>query len=154
MINQITMVGRLTRDAEYKTVGASNIANAKLGLAVSHEQKTKDGEIKKEVCFIDCILWRQEADKARDLKKGMEVFVTGRLKLEQWDDKNQKDKDGNPVKRSKHVIQVTDIIYNYKLSDSIIEQTEAAMPKQWKQPQQQPVRPPVSQDSDFEELPF
>jgi single stranded DNA-binding protein len=157
MINQVTLVGRLTRDAQYMTVGQAAFPKVTLGIAVSHTQRTKDGQTKEEVCFVDCILWRQEAEKARELKKGAEVFVTGRLKLESWDDKIQKDQNGNPVKRSKHVIQVETIIYNYKLSDEILYAQEDVdiMPKAAAARQHAaPMQKPVSLDSDFEELPF
>ena len=97
-MNQWNATGRLTRDVELRyTQGGT--ALAKFGLAVNHRY-TSNGEKKEEVCFIDCVVWGKSAEAfAKWFGSGHPVTITGRLKYEQWDDK-----DGQ--KRSKHVVTV------------------------------------------------
>lgn len=146
MINQVIMVGRLSKDPEFKhlSIGGANVAVCKFSIATNHETRNKQtGEIKKEVCFIECNVWRQEAEKMKDLKKGNEVFVQGRLKLEKWKDKQDQD-------RFKHSIVVEQVMYNYKLSDEAVYQDMESTKPVVKQQVIKPV-----QQSDFEdELPF
>lgn len=92
--------GRLTRDVELRYT-QSGTAIAKLGLAVNHRYVV-DGEKREKVCFIDCTVWGKSGEAfSKHFSKGDAVTITGRLDLEQWDDR-----DGN--KRSKHVINVND----------------------------------------------
>jgi single-strand DNA-binding protein len=83
MFNQINIIGNLTRDIELRyTQGGSAIAS--VGIASSHKF-TSNGEKKEEVMFIDLTFFGKSAEIANQyLRKGSKVFVTGRLKLDQW----------------------------------------------------------------------
>ncbi|MEM7812299.1 MAG: single-stranded DNA-binding protein [Planctomycetota bacterium] len=82
------LLGNLTRDPEVRyTPGGTAVAN--LGLAVSRQWYDKQAnERKEETTFVDIELWGRTAEVAGEyLAKGRSVFVEGRLKLDQWDDK-------------------------------------------------------------------
>jgi len=98
--NSVQLIGHVTRDPEIRaTQAGQNLA--KFGLAVSKTWKSKDGEKKDKVCFIDCTVWGKAADViGRFVNKGDPLFVQGELELESWEDKN------GGGKRSKHSINV------------------------------------------------
>ena len=59
MINNVVMIGRLTRDVELRYT-TTNVAVATFTLAVNRNFKNADGE--READFINCIMWRQQAE--------------------------------------------------------------------------------------------
>ena len=68
----------------------------KFGLAVNRTFNTKDGEKREETTFVDIDAFGRQAEViAKYLGKGRAIFVEGRLRLDQWDDK------GTGEKRSK-----------------------------------------------------
>ncbi|MBL9128597.1 MAG: single-stranded DNA-binding protein [Verrucomicrobiales bacterium] len=86
--NKVILLGNLTRDPELRYTPKGQ-AVAKLGLAVNRSYKTDTGETKEEVTFIDIDSWGKQAELiGQYLKKGSPLFVEGRLRLDQWDDKN------------------------------------------------------------------
>jgi len=92
--NKVMIMGHMTRDVEIRTAGSTSAGN--FGLAINRKYKTQSGEQREEVTFVDCTAWGKTADTmARYLDKGSPVFIEGRLKLDQWDDK------GGGGKRSK-----------------------------------------------------
>ena len=85
--SRVIAIGNLTRDIElrYTPQGA---ATCQIGMAVNRKFKTEAGVEKEEVCFFDVIAWGKQAEVlSQYLKKGDPLFVEGRLKLEEWDDK-------------------------------------------------------------------
>lgn len=112
MLNQIVIMGRLTRDPELRRTG-SGIAVTSFTLAVDRDFSGKDsGE--KETDFIDCVAWRQTGEfVSKYFTKGRMAVVTGRLQIRGWTDK-----DGNK-RRTAEVI--ADSVYfgdSKKESDS------------------------------------
>lgn len=86
MINQLVLVGRLTRDPELRYT-QSGIAVARFTLACDRPFTGQDG--KKEVDFIDCVVWRKQAENVTQyLKKGSMAGLTGRLQISSYDDKD------------------------------------------------------------------
>ena len=80
--NRVVLVGNLCRDPELKYT-PSGTAIANMSLAVT--TKKKDGD---DTVFIDITAWERQAETCCEyLKKGSSVLVEGRLKLDQWDDK-------------------------------------------------------------------
>ncbi len=68
MINNVTLVGRLTRDPELRYT-PQNQAVATFSLAVNRQFKNAKGE--READFINCVIWRQQAENmANWAKKG------------------------------------------------------------------------------------
>ncbi len=86
-LNKVFLIGNLTRDPEirYTPGGAALCA---LGLAVNRKYTTANGEERSDTCFIDIEVWGKQAESCNTyLKKGAPAFVEGRLKFDQWDDR-------------------------------------------------------------------
>lgn len=97
MLNQIVIMGRLTRDPELRRTG-SGTAVASFTLAVDRDFSGRDGG-EKETDFIDCVAWRQTGEfVSKYFAKGRVAVVSGRLQIRLWTDK-----DGNK-RRSAEVI--------------------------------------------------
>lgn len=85
--NKVLLMGNLTRDPELRYT-PKGTAVAKLGLAVNRVWTSEAGEKKEEVTFVDVDTFGRTAENCgKYLAKGRPVFVEGRLKLDQWDDK-------------------------------------------------------------------
>ncbi|HEM3333308.1 TPA: single-stranded DNA-binding protein [Streptococcus suis] len=83
MINNVVLVGRMTRDAELRYT-PSNQAVATFTLAVNRNFKNQDGE--READFINVVIWRQQAENlANWVKKGALIGVTGRIQTRSYD---------------------------------------------------------------------
>jgi len=85
--NKVMLMGHLTRTPEVRYTGSGS-AVASFGMAVNRKWKGKDGQDGEETLFVDCTAWGRTAEvMAEHLEKGRAVFIEGRLKLDQWDDK-------------------------------------------------------------------
>lgn len=83
MINSTVLVGRLTRDPELKYTD-NNIAVASFSLAVNRNFKDANGE--READFINCVIWRQQAENlANWAKKGALIGITGRIQTRSYE---------------------------------------------------------------------
>lgn len=83
MINSTVLVGRLTRDPELKYTG-NNVAVASFSLAVNRNFKDANGE--RETDFINCVIWRQQAENlANWAKKGALIGITGRIQTRSYE---------------------------------------------------------------------
>ena len=99
-INTVTMVGRLTRDADLQYT-ASGFPIAALSVAVNDSVKRGESYVD-EVSFFDCKLFGKIASSlSQHLMKGKQVAITGKLKQERWE------KDGK--KNSRVVVNISDI---------------------------------------------
>ncbi len=97
-LNQVTFAGNLTRDPESREIGEKTVV-VHFTLANNRRYKTSEGEAREEVTFLDVEAWGRTAELViRYLTKGQSALVTGRLKQEQW-----QDKDGNKRSRIKIV---------------------------------------------------
>ncbi len=98
-VNKVFLMGNLTRDVQVKHT-ANNTAVANLGLAVNRRYRNNAGEMQEETTFVDCEAWGRTAETmGKYLTKGRPVFIEGRLRLNEW-----QDRDGN--KRSKLLVVV------------------------------------------------
>ena len=85
MLNQIVLMGRLTRDPELRRTG-SGVAVASFTLAVDRDFAAQGAE--KETDFVDIVAWRNTAEfVSRFFTKGRMAVVTGRLQIRNWTDK-------------------------------------------------------------------
>jgi len=85
--NKVILMGNLTRDPEVRYT-SSGTAIAKLGIAVNRSWSNKDGQKQEETTFVDVDAFGRQAETiGQYLKKGRPIMVEGRLKLDQWDDK-------------------------------------------------------------------
>lgn len=82
MINNVVLVGRITRDPDVRYT-SNNIANVSFSLAVDRNQTGQNGE--RQVDFINCIAWRQSADfMGKYIKKGYLMGITGRIQTRSY----------------------------------------------------------------------
>jgi single-strand DNA-binding protein len=85
--NKVILAGNLTRDPEVRYT-PKGTAIAKLGMAINRTWKNEAGETKEEVTFVDVDAFGRTAEViSQYLKKGRPILVEGRLKFDQWDDK-------------------------------------------------------------------
>jgi single-strand DNA-binding protein len=86
--NKVILLGNLTRDPQVRYT-PSGMAVADVGLAVNHSWFDKNAnQRREEVTFVDVTLWGRTAEIAGEyLSKGRQVLIEGRLRLDQWDDK-------------------------------------------------------------------
>ena len=86
MLNQISIMGRLTRDPELKTTPAGKSV-CTITLAVERDFADPNGV--READFIDVVCWGRTAEfVSRYYNKGLLVAVTGRLQSRRWKDKH------------------------------------------------------------------
>lgn len=82
MINNVVLVGRLTKDAELRYTG-SGIAVASFTVAVERPYTNAQGE--RETDFINCVAWRKTAEIISNFtRKGSLVGVTGRMQTRNY----------------------------------------------------------------------
>lgn len=83
MINNVVLVGRTTKDPELRYT-PSNVAVATFSLAVNRTFKDANGE--READFINCVIWRQQAEHlANWAKKGALIGITGRIQTRSYE---------------------------------------------------------------------
>ncbi|HTI69740.1 MAG TPA: single-stranded DNA-binding protein [Candidatus Limnocylindria bacterium] len=99
--NKVILLGNLTRDPELRYT-PKGTAVARLGLAVNRRYTGENNQTVEEVTFLDVDAWGKSAELiAQYLRKGNPIFIEGRLKLDQWDDKNT----GQKVSKLKVVLE-------------------------------------------------
>lgn len=99
-VNRVILMGNCTRDIEIKHT-QSNQAVANLGIAVNRRWKDASGEKKEDVTFVDCEAWGSTAENiAKFFTKGKAILIEGRLKLDEW-----QDKDGGKRSKLKVVVE-------------------------------------------------
>ena len=85
--NKVILVGNLTRDPELRYT-PKGMAIAKVGMAVSRRWKSETGELKEETTFVDVDVFGRTAENvAQYMRNGRPMLIEGRLRLDQWDDK-------------------------------------------------------------------
>ena len=83
MINNVVLVGRLTRDVDLRYT-SNGTAYASFTLAVERNFKNQNGE--KETDFINCAMWRKPAENlANYTKKGSLIGIEGRIQTRNYD---------------------------------------------------------------------
>lgn len=87
--NSVTLVGRLTRDAELR-YSQSGSAVASLSIAVNRSRKQGDQWIS-EANFFDVSLFGKSAEALKQyLTKGKQIAIQGELKQDRWEKDGQK----------------------------------------------------------------
>jgi single-strand DNA-binding protein len=85
--NKVILIGNLTRDPQLRYL-PSQMAVVDFGLATNRKWKTQTGEEREDVLFIDCSAFGRQAEVINEYcRKGRPLFIEGRLKLDQWEDK-------------------------------------------------------------------
>ncbi|MCP1160748.1 single-stranded DNA-binding protein [Bacillus infantis] len=88
MINQVILVGRLTKSPELKiTPGGTSVVN--VTVAVNRQFKNQKGEI--EADFVQCTLWEKTAENtAQYCQKGSLIGITGRIQTRNYENQEGK----------------------------------------------------------------
>ena len=88
MINNVTLVGRLTKDPELKYT-PNGAANCSFTLAVNRSFTNQAGE--KEADFINCVTWKKSAENlANYQRKGNQIGVVGRVQTRNYEGQDGK----------------------------------------------------------------
>ncbi|OFI46731.1 single-stranded DNA-binding protein [Floricoccus penangensis] len=84
MINNVVLVGRLTKDIELKQT-ASGQSNTSFTLAVTRNFKNQNGEYESD--FVQVVAWRQTAEflSRFGARKGNLLGVTGRIQTRNYE---------------------------------------------------------------------
>lgn len=83
MINNVVLVGRLTKDPDLRYT-SNGTATATFTLAVNRNFTSSTGE--READFINCVIWRKSAENlANFAKKGSLIGVTGRIQTRNYE---------------------------------------------------------------------
>ena len=86
-LNRVLLMGNLTRDPELRYL-PSNTPVVSLGLAVNRRWRNQQDQQQEETTFVDCEAFGRSAEVINQyLRKGRPVFIEGRLRLDQWQDK-------------------------------------------------------------------
>jgi single-strand DNA-binding protein len=86
-LNRVLLIGNLTRDPELR-VTPKGTATCQFGLAVNRSFKDESGQQRDETTFVDVEAWSRQAETiAKYCTKGRPLFVEGRLRFDQWEDK-------------------------------------------------------------------
>jgi single-strand DNA-binding protein len=99
-VNHVVLIGRLTRDAEYKVLpSGQGVCN--FSVAVNRRKKSGDQWVD-EANYFDVVLWGKQADSInRYLVQGKQVGVDGELRQDRWQQDGQN--------RSKVVISANNV---------------------------------------------
>ena len=85
--NKVILLGNITRDPELKYT-PKGTAVAQIGLAINRIYTNDAGEKVEEVTFVDIDMFGRTAEICNEYcSKGDPIMIEGRLKLDQWDDK-------------------------------------------------------------------
>ena len=91
-LNKAHLMGNLTRDPELRRT-PKGTAVCQFALAINREWKTEAGEKQEEVTYVDIEAWGKQGETiAKYVTKGRPLYVEGRLRLDQWEDKTTKEK--------------------------------------------------------------
>jgi single-strand DNA-binding protein len=91
-LNKVLLMGNLTRDPELR-VTPKGTPICQFSLAINRQFKMESGESREEVIYVDIEAWGKQGETiAKYCTKGRPLYVEGRLRLDQWEDKNTKEK--------------------------------------------------------------
>ena len=86
-LNRVFLMGNLTRDPELRQL-PSGSSVCSFGLAVNRRFVNAAGATQEEVCFVDISVFGRSGEAvAQYLRKGSPAFVEGRLRFEQWEER-------------------------------------------------------------------
>lgn len=87
MVNKVTLVGNVGKDPEVRYID-NDTAVASFSVATSESYKDKSGEWQTKTEWHNIVTWRNTAKYVESkVKKGMQIYVEGKLTTRTWDDK-------------------------------------------------------------------
>ena len=124
-VNKVILVGNLGKDPEVRHLEGGT-AVASFSIATTEVYKDKTGTRQEQTEWHNIVVWRGLAEVAEKyLKKGMTIYIEGKLRTRSWDDK-----EGHK-RYSTEVVGDTFTILSKKENQSSgnIEQSDASGPK-------------------------
>lgn len=117
-VNKVILLGNLGKDPEIKYL-EGNIARVNFSLATTESFRDKAGNRTDQTEWHNIVMWRQNAENASKLlKKGMQIYLEGRINTRQWTDKEgQKRSITEIVAETFKILQKRDSAGNQGTSD-------------------------------------
>ena len=90
--NKIIIVGNLGRDPELRYTPQGN-AVCNFSMATNEKRRGRDGDMQDITTWFRITLWGKQAENAsKYLTKGSPVYIEGRLRVEEWSDRDGKNR--------------------------------------------------------------
>lgn len=84
-VNKVFLMGNMTRDPELRYT-PSGTPVCDFGIAINRNWTTQGGEKREETCFVDVTFWARRGEVISEyFGKGDQIFIEGRLQLDQWE---------------------------------------------------------------------
>ncbi len=85
-LNKVMLIGRVTKDPEVRTLQTGQ-AVASFSIATNRQWKDAQGQRQEKAEFHNLVAWRKLAEIVQQyVKKGMRIYVEGRMETRSWDD--------------------------------------------------------------------
>jgi single-strand DNA-binding protein len=85
-LNKVMLIGNLGKDPEMKYT-PSGMPVTTFSVAVSRSWRTPEGENREETEWFRVVAWQKLAETCNEyLRKGMRVYIEGRLQTRKWTD--------------------------------------------------------------------
>lgn len=90
--NKITIVGNLGKDPELRYTPQGN-AVCNISVATNEKRRDKTGDLQDVTTWFRITLWGKQAENAsKYLTKGSPIYIEGRLRVEEWSDRDGKNR--------------------------------------------------------------
>jgi single-strand DNA-binding protein len=90
--NKITIVGNLGKDPELRYTPQGN-AVCNISVATNEKRRDKTGDLQDVTTWFRITLWGKQAENAsKYLTKGSSIYIEGRLRVEEWSDRDGKNR--------------------------------------------------------------
>jgi single-strand DNA-binding protein len=146
MLNKVILIGNLGKDPEIRTL-ESGVSKANFTLATNESYKDRNGVWQKSTEWHDIVMWRSMAEKAKNLRKGMLVYVEGKLTHRKWVDREGKDHYTTEV--SAEILRILE-----KREPSLGTNVHNETPQEVKKEGELPTEDPFHSASDGDDVPF
>ena len=143
-MNRLEIIGHIGQDAEVKDLGTNQVIN--FSVAVSESYTNKQNEKVTSTMWFECAKWGNSTAIAQYLKKGTQVYVSGKPNNRGWVNEQGEVKTVNGI-----------TVFDIQLLGSKTESfpnPAPATPVNTSQPQSNPAPNPVGQEDDVDDLLF
>lgn len=149
MINKVILVGNLGSDPEVRHLETSVVA--RLSVATNENYKDRNGDWQKITEWHNVVAWRGLAENVeKNYKKGMQVYVEGKLTTRKW-----QDKDGNDRYTTEVVANTMRILGTREMNDGLRQaSTQASIPAESPTKPAQEHTDNFSENMEDDDLPF
>lgn len=149
MINKVILIGNLGRDPEIRHL-ESGASVGKFSIATNESYRDKNNEWQTITEWHEVVVWRALADRAeQSLKKGMQVYIEGKLRTRKWQDQNGNDRYSTEV-----VANTFRILEKRERNESGSFGSNFPSTEEPSQPQSKPSTEESSPEDKIDDLPF